>query len=328
VRPLLAVLARAHLITEHSPGRYTYTFHDLLRAYASELAHAEETVTGHQAATHRMLDHYLHTARSGDLVLYRHGETTNHAPPRPGVHPERLSDHDQAIAWFTAERPVLLAVIEHAARNGFDRHACHLAWALDTFLHRRGHWHDRAATQHAALDAARRLGDPRSQGRAHRNLGFAYAELGRYDDAHLHLRCALESSDVAGDTAGQAWTHHFRDLVYGSQGRDAEALDSAQQALRLFEAAGDRVGKAIALTDVGWYHGRLGHHEQALTFCRQALTLHQELDNRAYEAHTWSCLGDTHQRLADHAQAIDCYRNALHLFRECGDRCGEAIRLE
>jgi len=325
VRPLLAELARAHLVTEHVPGRYA--FHDLLRAYAGELAHTGDTGSDRRAATHRLLDHYLHTAHGADLLLYRHGEAIALAAPKPGVAAERLSDHDQAMAWFTAERRVLLAAIEQAARGGFDRHACQLAWTLFVFLHRRGHWQDRAATQHAALDAARRLGDRGAQARAHRHLGFAYAELGRYQDAQLHLGRALELSVDAGDPAGEAWTQHFRDLVLGMQGRNADALDAAERALRLFEATGDRVGQAIALTDVGWYHGRLGHHQQALAFCGEALRLHQELDNRSYQAHTWSCLGDTHHHLGGHAQAIACYRQALELFREFGDRYGEASTL-
>ena len=40
-RALLAELARAHLLTEHRPGRYA--FHDLLRAYATELAQADDS---------------------------------------------------------------------------------------------------------------------------------------------------------------------------------------------------------------------------------------------------------------------------------------------
>jgi DNA-binding SARP family transcriptional activator/tetratricopeptide (TPR) repeat protein len=325
VRRLLAALARAHLLMEHAPGRYA--FHDLLRAYAAELAHTEDTSTDRRAATHRMLDYYLHTAHGADLLLYRHGETVTLAAPQPGVSAEQLSGYDQAMAWFTAEHRVLLAAVEQAARNGFHRYTCQLAWALFVYLHRRGHWHDRAATQHAAVDAARRLGDRAARARAHRHLGFAYADLGHYDDAQLHLRSALELSDAAGDTAGQAWTYHYHDLVYGLEGRDAEALDAAQRALHLFQVAGDRVGEAIALTDVGWYHGRLGNHQQALAFCGQALRLHQELDNRTYQAHTWSCLGDTQQHLGNHAEAIACYRQALDLFREFGDRYGEASTL-
>jgi DNA-binding SARP family transcriptional activator/tetratricopeptide (TPR) repeat protein len=321
-RAPLAVLARAHLVTEHTPGRYA--FHDLLRAYAAELAHGADSDTDRRSAIHRLLDHYLHTARAADLLLYPHGEPIALGPPRDGVAAERLTGPDQAMAWFTAERLALLAAIEGAARAGLLLHACQLAWTLDVFLQRRGHWNDRAAAQRAALDAARRLGDRGAQARSHRNLGFADADLGRHDAADRHLNRALELSEAAGDLAGQAWAHYHRNLVYGLQGRDADALAAAQRALELSQAAGDQVGQASALTDVGWYHGRLGHHRQALAFCGQALALHQQLDNRAYQAHTWSCLGDTHHQLGDRPQAIDCQRRALALFRELGDRYGEA----
>jgi DNA-binding SARP family transcriptional activator/tetratricopeptide (TPR) repeat protein len=321
-RAPLAVLARAHLVTEHTPGRYA--FHDLLRAYAAELAHGADSDTDRRSAIHRLLDHYLHTALAADLLLYPHGEPIALGPPRDGVAAERLTGPDQAMAWFTAERLALLAAIEGAARAGLLLHACQLAWTLDVFLQRRGHWNDRAAAQRAALDAARRLGDRGAQARSHRNLGFADADLGRHDAADRHLNRALELSEAAGDLAGQAWAHYHRNLVYGLQGRDADALAAAQRALELSQAAGDQVGQASALTDVGWYHGRLGHHRQALAFCGQALALHQQLDNRAYQAHTWSCLGDTHHQLGDRPQAIDCQRRALALFRELGDRYGEA----
>jgi transcriptional regulator with XRE-family HTH domain len=43
VRPLLAELARAHLLTEHAPGRYA--FHDLLGDYATEQATLEHPPT-------------------------------------------------------------------------------------------------------------------------------------------------------------------------------------------------------------------------------------------------------------------------------------------
>ena len=57
-RALLAELTRAHLLAEHAPGRYA--FHDLLRAYASELASAQECPADRASAVHRLLDHYLH----------------------------------------------------------------------------------------------------------------------------------------------------------------------------------------------------------------------------------------------------------------------------
>jgi DNA-binding SARP family transcriptional activator len=63
---LLAELTRAHLLAEHAPGRYG--FHDLLRAYATELARTHDSQNVLSAAAHRVLDHYLHT---GVLLVFR-----------------------------------------------------------------------------------------------------------------------------------------------------------------------------------------------------------------------------------------------------------------
>jgi DNA-binding SARP family transcriptional activator len=325
VRPLLADLVRAHLLAEQTPDRYAW--HDLLRAYAAELARAHDSGGDRRAAVHRLLDHYLHTAHAAAQLLDPHGESITLTAPQPGVSVEGLTQPDQSMAWFTAEHPVLLAAMQHATTSGFDRHVCHLAQALFVLLHRRGHWHDRVVTQQAALDAARRLGDQTEQARAHRNLAAAAADLGRFDEAHLHLRRALELAGAAGDPLGQARVHYRRNLVYAIQGRSDDALDAAQQALKLFQAAGDLAGQAMALTDVGWYQGRLGNHQQAIVLCRRALVLHQELDNRVYQAHTWSCLAEIHHHLGDQPQVIACYQQALELFQEFGDRYAEASTL-
>src|SRR6266705_3326377 len=66
-RRLLAELTRAHLLAEHSPGRYT--FHDLLRAYAAELARAHDSDQRRDAAIRRLLGHYLHTAHRAATLM-------------------------------------------------------------------------------------------------------------------------------------------------------------------------------------------------------------------------------------------------------------------
>ncbi|MFG2004488.1 BTAD domain-containing putative transcriptional regulator [Spirillospora sp. NPDC048911] len=325
VRAPLAELTRANLLTEHAPGRYAC--HDLLRAYAAELCQADDTDA--DAARHRIVDHYVHTAYAAQQRLGGEAdgdiESAAPAPPSPGVHVDDFAGRDEAMAWFTAERPSLLAALVLAADLGLDRQVCRLARALFVFLHGRGHWHDRAETQRAAVAAAERLGDAMEQSRAYRNLAFALADLGHFDEAHRNLGLALERS--RDDLAGQAWTHYRRDIVYALQGREADALDAARQAHDLFERLGDEAGQAIALTDVGWYHGRLGDHGRALELCERALVLHQKLGNRAHEAHAWSCLADTRLQMGDHSGAAPCYRQALDLFREFDDPYAEASTL-
>ncbi|WP_308190748.1 NB-ARC domain-containing protein [Streptomyces sp. HPF1205] len=59
-RQLLDDLVGAHLLEQTAPDRFQ--FHDLLRAYATQQAHAEEGVQQRQDALHRLLEWYLHTA--------------------------------------------------------------------------------------------------------------------------------------------------------------------------------------------------------------------------------------------------------------------------
>jgi len=307
VRHELAELARAHLVVERSPGRYA--FHDLLREYALELG------PGDQTALVRMLDHYVHTARAADRLLFSHGETIRVDAPAAGVVVSALESEDEALAWFDAERSALLALL----RLDEPAHICHVAWATHVYLHRRGHWHVRVAAQHAAVEASRRLGAA-AESRSRRFLGFAYADVGRFDDAHIHLDRALA---LASDPIDRAWTEHYRDLTFGLQGDTAAALEAARSALQLFRAAGHVAGEAMALSDLAWYSGQVGA-DSALADGELALSLHRQVGNRAYEAHTLACLAETHLRRADVAAAESAYRQALVVFAELGDRFGEA----
>jgi tetratricopeptide (TPR) repeat protein len=322
VRGLLGELTRANLLIEHVPGRYT--FHDLLRAYATEQAHTIDTDQQRHAARHRILDHYLHTAHTADRLLDPHRDPLTLAPPQPGVIPEHFTNHQQALDWYTAEHPVLLAAVDHATVTGLDTHTWQLAWTLDTFLDWRGHWHDLAATGQAAVAAAGRLADPTAQANAHRLLAAAYLRLGRLDDAHTQLHHALNLYAQAGDLAGQAHTHLGLSYLRERWARPAEALHHAQRALDLFRAAGHRRGQALALNSVGWCHALLGDHQQALTSCERALPLFQQLDDRTGQAAVWDSLGYAHHHLGQHAQALTCYRNALDLVRDFDDRYNEA----
>ena len=115
-RRLLNELSRAHLITEHVPGRYT--FHDLLRAYAADQACTTDTYADMQEAVGRVLDHYLHTARTGAILINRSLDPIVLPAARPGVAQEQLADHTQALAWFKAEHQVLLAAVTLADSPG------------------------------------------------------------------------------------------------------------------------------------------------------------------------------------------------------------------
>jgi tetratricopeptide (TPR) repeat protein/transcriptional regulator with XRE-family HTH domain len=323
--PLLAELTRANLLVEHTPGRYS--LHDLLRAYAADLAGGSDTDADRRAATHRVLDHYLHTAHAADCLLYPAREQTTLPPSRPGVYPEQPADQEQALAWFTAEHAVLVTAVTARYADGFDRQVCQLGQTLWTFLYRQGNWHDWAAAGHAALAAARRLGDPSAQGYAHRSLAQAYTWLGRLDDADSHSRDALDLFGQAGDLTGQAHTHYTMAYLWEERGRHTEALAHVRQSLDLYEAAGHQFGRANALNAIGWIHAQLNEHRQALASCQKALTLLQDLDDIVGQAQTLDSLGFAYHRLGQHADAVTCFQRALALFQQLDDHYDQADTL-
>ena len=324
VRHALAELTRAHLVSERIPGRFA--LHDLLRAYATEVAHSHDPDDYRYTARYRVFDHYLHSAYRADEVLHRHRDRPfTPAAASPGVTPESPADQVQALAWFESEHAVLLAVLRQAA--GFDTHIWQLASALASYFKHQGHWRDWRDSQTMALDASRRLSDKRAQALSHSLLGSAFVQLSNYDHARAHLQHALDMFGELGDNAGQAYAHHSLLIMLERQGLYREALPHAQQALTLFKAAGQDIGRARALNAVGWFHAQLGDYAQALVCCQEALDLQREIGDRFGQAETYDSLGYAHRHLGHQKEATTCYEQAVNLYDELGDRYGEADAL-
>ncbi|NES27073.1 tetratricopeptide repeat protein [Micromonospora terminaliae] len=325
VKPLLAELTGAHLLGEPAPGRYAS--HDLLDRYAAELAHTHDDAADRRQARHRVLDHYLHTADNAARLLDPHRDPITDSVPEPGTVPTVLTGYAEALAWFRAEKPVLLAAVAQAAHIGADRRAWQLAWTLLDFLDVHAYWHDLAAVQEVAMTAARRLGDRRGRAHAHWGLARARAKLGDNEDAHRHFECALRLFEETGDRTSQAHTRLNLAWVLDRQGRYTEALPQAREALALYRALGHVAGQADGLNAIGWYLTHLGEHRQALGYCRRSLVLHQRTGDRRRAAQAWDSLGQVHLDLGDHEQATGCYRSALALTRELSIRYDESIVL-
>jgi DNA-binding SARP family transcriptional activator len=324
VRPVLAELAAAHLIAEPTPGRYT--LHDLLRAYATELVHEQDSPADRESAVRRMLGHYAHTAYHADGFLDPRLEVPPTLTPLPpGAESERIVDHGQALAWFKAEHRVLLLAVHQVP--DFDTEVWELAWSIRRFLAMQGHWHDESDALTAALAAARRLGDERKQAFAHLHLGGTRVWFGEYGEARVDIQAALDLYGSAGDMVGQAYAHHQLAWLLDRQGAVTEALVHAKQALDLFRAAEHRAGQAKALNAVGWFHTLLGEHAVAIEYCEQALDLQKLLDDHLGAAMTRHSIGHAHKELGNHAEAIACYEAAAELVHRTGYLMTEAWML-
>jgi len=311
VRRLLAELTRAHLLTEHTPGRYVC--HDLLSTYAAERSAREDSPEVREAAVRRLLDHCLHSAHAAGAV---HSPSWRLDPPPAaveGARPESFADEAEALRWYTAQARVLAAV----AKRADDAHVWGLARALERLMDRQGHWHDAAALQRAGLDAAVRCGHRGARAHLHRALARSSARLERHDDARAHIRLSLALFTESGDRLGLAHTHRVHAWLLDRLGAHGEALDAAGRALALYRELGDRAAQTGALRALGRTHALRGEH-------RRAAACFEECLDAVAEAGTWDGLGEARHHLGEHTRAITAYQCALHLYREAGDRSGEA----
>ena len=321
---VLGELVRAHLVTEPVPGRYA--LHDLLRAYAGELAASAEPQDDRYAALHRLLDHYLRCAHRAAVVLSPARDVIEPVPPMAGITVDDVESASGAANWFTAEYQVLMVTVRLAADAGLYRHAWQLVWSIASFIDRRD-FRDAVTLHQIGLEAARRLSDPAAQAYSHRVLGRAYTQLREYDEAQAHLEHALEGYRQLGDDTNQAHVHLALGHMLDLQGRYRDALHHAEQGLARYRTGDNRNWHAMALNNLGWCHTRLGDYETALKHCQQALGLQQELGDRPGEAFSWDSIGLAQHHLGRHADADAAYQQALALFRDLGERYYEADTL-
>jgi DNA-binding SARP family transcriptional activator/transcriptional regulator with XRE-family HTH domain len=257
----LAELCDEHLLTEYAPGRYTW--HDLLRSYAIEEARTRESETCQQAATRRVLDHYLHAASVASGFLCTWHEAVTWPAPQPGVTPEEIQGAAQAAQWFENEQHVLLNLISQAAEGGYAPYAWELPWVAGWYYRSPACLMRLAAAQESAAVVAASLDDLAGQAIARQHLGWLRFLLGDIGSASDHLDEAIALARRIRDGRLFALAGLSRAHVLQTQGRIPEAMIQARQALRIYQAAWDPCGEVGAWYMIGWHLAQFGDREQA-----------------------------------------------------------------
>lgn len=313
----LRELSRAHLAQEHAPSRFAV--HDLLRAYAAELAAEVDGEASVRAAELRLLDHYLHSGHAAASLLAPSRDGRFLPGAADGVVVVTQAAADTAMSWFTAESAPLLAACARAAERHLAPHNWQLPWIVAPYLIGRGHWVDFEATQRTALEAARRDGDARGLGHAHHHLAYALDLLGDAPAAEPHLHAALDAFARTGDDLGRGLALHGLAQVLQAQGRVAEALPAAREALRLRTEHGSAAAAASSHNALGVICGKLGLHDEAIEHCERALRICDEAGIGMYRGEALYNLGHAHLHTGDPDRAARGFEGAAAAFRETGE---------
>ena len=324
-RRMLDGLARAHLVHLAEPDRYG--IHDLLRAYARELADTSDSGEEQHAALTRLLDHYLHTASMAMNTLYPAEPYRRPRIPPPDTPAPPVTQPTTAQAWLDFERATLVDMTVHATGHGWPGHATRLSDTLFRYLYTGGHPPE-ALTMHShARIAAERAGDRAAEAIALNYLGTVHIQQSRYREAADHLRQALALFEHASDHIGQARALNNLGATSYYQGRYQEAIGLYRQALDIFGETGDPVNMSRTLLNLGDSEERQGRYALADRHYRRALAISAEIGARDPECISLIALGTVGLRQGRYRQAARYLGRALSLSREIGYRDKEATAL-
>jgi DNA-binding SARP family transcriptional activator len=317
----LDALTRAHLTQRTGPGRFG--MHDLLRAYARDLASVTDSETEQQAALTRLFDHYLHAAATAMDALFPGERHRRPRIPPPATPEPPVSDSAAALAWLDAERANLVAVAVHTASHGWADHATRLAATLFRYLDSGGYYPEAITIHSQARLAAREMNDRAAEAEALVSLGVLDLEQGYQPQAVAHMQQGLALFRAANDRSGEVRALGNVGILHLRLGRYEEATGHFQQALALSRGTGDQRSEGHMLAALSEIDLRQGRYEQATGRIQRTLALFRETGDRTGEAHALSSLGEVGVRRGDFGQAVGHLRQALALFRETGDRAGE-----
>ncbi len=320
-RRALRTLVRAHLVDETAGGRYRS--HDLLRAYAAELAETTDQPGERADAVTRLRDFYLATAAAAMAVLAPH-----EAERRPEVDPPRcdapvFDGYQAAMSWLEAERENLLTATHHAD----PRYVVTMSDTVWRFFATGGHHHDGLTLSRHAIEAAVALEDVAAEANAHRVHGSALLSQGLVAQAVEHSRRALALYRQLGHRSFQAATLNNIGVTHWRLGDLSSAADSFREALAIYAEIGNGRMRMAAMSNLARLHNLLGRYDEATGLLEGALLIAQENGNRAGESSVLLGLASACVGTGRLTEAVDNAGRALDLARDARHRSFEGTAL-
>ncbi|NYH77216.1 tetratricopeptide (TPR) repeat protein [Actinopolyspora biskrensis] len=312
---LADTLVRAHLVVEVGTGRFD--MHDLLRAYAAELAEEHGSSAERSEALHRLFTYYLHAADKADRIITPH----RYRIPLDGEPPSlpELASHASALSWLDSERHNVRAMFQMAGPD-VEPNLWQLAYTLRGYYFLTKQWKDWEQTHEVALDSTRRDGNQYAEAQTRNNLGLALLEQGRWDRAAEHYEKARELFEVVGDVHGVSNALANRATVLHYQGHHESALRENERALSSYERTGSTRNTAITLRSMALVEVDLGRFGQAVVHLQRALEKFRELELHLDATMALNGLGEVHHAAGRPAEAQHAHEEALAHSVECGSQ--------
>lgn len=301
-----------------------FTMHDLVRAYATELAE-ELPLDERQSALSRVISWYRVTlSKIGDNQV---GRDMPIEPPHSEVPPVRLGSQRDCVRWCGAEWQNITALVRRAADAGQHGPAVHLTYLLFDYFYvaaRPLEWLD---LLRVAMVAADSLGNRVAQAVLLNHSSVAYSRLGRNDTAVEYLHRGLELLVEPED-----WPHRISLLAnLASTLREAKEYEAArapaQEALELARREGRDYYLASTHDIVCELNAETGRWAEAMRDGLPGLAYARRSGSQILEANLLINIGLARHGLGRQEEAEATFAEALRISEDAGDRYHEGLAL-
>ena len=193
---------------------------------------------------------------------------------------EWTATRDQdALKIYSEAAPLFDLCSNDALKGKFHNSYAALLRSLGTSKSREDYL-DRALVEYTAASYHfEQAGHKRFQARVENNVGFLFATIGRFDEAHEHLTQARRLHVSVGDHGGAAGAEDTRAQAFLLEGKYADAEHFARRAVQVLKQGGEQTVLAEALTTHGKALARLKQTHVAKTTLDQALEIAQTAGN-------------------------------------------------
>ncbi|MEU9331819.1 tetratricopeptide repeat protein [Streptomyces sp. NPDC048290] len=313
-RPLLAALARAHLLRRTADERWS--LHDLLQLYALEKGEERAEEDRREEAVVRLTEFYVGTVEAAC------GQLVTDIAPGAG----RFTGVVDATAWLEAERANLVALTESPSDTARAA-SVPLTVSLAGFLERRRYLADWITLASHACTVLETAPPSVVRVRVLNSLGQALGEARRFDQGADTHRAALAQSEVTGDWRATAESRACLAAALLPMRRLEECVAAGTPAAEAYRERDDGLGEASILMTLGLALTGLGRISEAVEAHVRACRLFSASGSRRRQATALNALGNTLQLTGQFEPAIAAHMQSAALYSHCADPYREAMAL-
>ncbi|WP_326678070.1 AfsR/SARP family transcriptional regulator [Streptomyces sp. NBC_01237] len=322
-----AQLLEVSTLVPGAPVRFR--FQELLRLFAWERAHAEDSDGDRDDTIERAYGTMLTLADTAHRQLYGKGHLAPHRARLEVTLPEETVGELLAdpLEWFESERTSLVSMVAHAAQSGASAHAWGLTARTMPLFEMRNYLEDWQQTAQTALDGARSAGDDPGATIMLRSLGTLAIYQRRYAEADSLLSSAMELLEGSDDLHERAIVLRNLALCSRFKGDLDNAARYCREALDHFGRTDDPTSRSHALGLLAQIELERGETGLGITLLREAIRTSDEAGSVRGKAQNIYRLAEAYLRAGELPRVEETCREVIALTRAQGDRLGEAYAL-